>query len=243
VTVRREQLQAVLPCLAQVTGIGRFVFLVNHANGSEDLFHLLGRHRVVLAFPGIAGSLEDGVVRYLQIPQQPTAVEFNAVDIITAFRDAGLPVNRIKDMDAWLRRHAVFITAIAGALYENDCDPSRLAQNPDTVRRFICAVREGWRALDRLRVPPAPLALRAIICWVPLRFSVRYWRGLLDSVQGDLYFARHARHAPVEMAALAADVRTFASAIDSPKLYELLTGIDFFANAQSTSRESDRGGR
>jgi 2-dehydropantoate 2-reductase len=233
VTVRREQLEALLPCLVQATGIGRFVFLVNHANGSEELFRLLGRRRVVLAFPGIAGSLDDGVVRYLQIPQQPTAAESDALDIIAAFRDAGLPVNRIRDMDAWLRRHAVFITAMAGALYENGSDSHRLAQNPSAVRRFIYGVREGWRALDRMEAAAAPLALRAIFCWVPLSFSVEYWRKLLDSPSGDLYFARHARHAPSEMAALAMDVRTFANATEAPVLHDLLNAIDRYAGVGS----------
>src|ERR1700678_62155 len=93
VTVRREQLASVLPDLAHATGIGRFVFLVNHANGSEECIRLLGRQRVVIAFPGIAGSLEDGIVRYVEIPQQPTVVESNAVDIAAIFRDAKLRVN------------------------------------------------------------------------------------------------------------------------------------------------------
>jgi 2-dehydropantoate 2-reductase len=226
VTVRREQLQSVLPHLTQATRIGRFVFLVNHANGSADLIRPLGRQRVVLAFPGIAGSLEGGIVRYVEIPQQPTAVESNAVDVAATFRDAGLRVNQVKDMDAWLRRHAVFITALAGALYENDCDPRCLARNLSTVRRFICGVREGWCALDRMHVAPAPFALRTILCWVPLRFSIGYWSKLLSSPRGDLYFARHANHAPFEMAALAADVRAFAGSTEAPVLNDLLNAID-----------------
>jgi len=226
VTVRREQLECVLPILAQATGVGRFVFLVNHANGSEDLFRQLGKQRVVLAFPGIAGSLKDGVVQYIEISQQPTVVDSDAADVAALFRDAGLLINREKDMDAWLRRHAVFITAIAGALYENGCDSHRLARNSNDVRRFVCGVREGWHALDQMRVARAPVALRTIFCWVPIRFSVRYWSKLLDSASGDLFFARHARHAPSEMAALASDVRAFAGAAEAPVLNSLLNAID-----------------
>lgn len=232
ITVRREQIQAVLPDLVRATGIGRFVFLVNHANGSENLFRLLGRSRVVLAFPGIAGSQEDGIVRYLDLPRQPTAVESTASDVVSLFREAGLPVNEVGDMDAWLRRHAVFITAIVGALYKNGCDPHLLASNPNAVRRFIRGVREGWRALDRMHVSSAPFALRSIFCWVPLHFSVRYWCRLLDSPRGDLYFARHARHAPTEMVALAADVRALTNSAEAPELYELLIEIDRWAAGQ-----------
>ena len=64
------------------------------------------------------------------------------------------------------------------------------------------------------------------MCWVPLRFSAMYWCRLLDSPKGDLYFARHARHAPAEMAALAADVRGLLCQLEAPELRRLLTTID-----------------
>ena len=226
VTVRREQIETVLPDLVQAIAIPRIAFLVNHANGSADLPTLLGRSRTVLAFPGIAGDRAGTIIRYLDIPQQHTVVEERASDVIFLFREAGFPVDAVRDMDAWLQRHAVFITAIAGALYENDCDAFRLAQNLEMVSRFIVAVREGWAAQDRKRMGPAPFALRAIMCWVPLRLSARYWSRLLASPCGDIYFARHARHAPAEMASLADDVRILLQEGEAPGLRKLLASID-----------------
>lgn len=226
VTVRREQIEAVLPDLSQATAIPRIVFLVNHANGSDHLLTLLGRSRMVLAFPGIAGARKDGLIQYLDIPQQHTVVEEGAKDVLSLFREAGFPVSIVRDMDAWLQRHAVFITAIAGALYENECDAIRLAQNPEMVRRFIIGVREGWTAQDRKRIGSAPFALRVIMCWVPLRLSARYWSQLLASSCGESYFAQHARHAPAEMASLADDVRSFLREREAPELQTLLGSID-----------------
>jgi ketopantoate reductase len=226
VTVRREQIEAVLPDLLQATAIPRIVFLVNHANGSDHLLRLLGRSRMVLAFPGIAGFRKDDLIQYLDIPQQHTVVEEGAQDVLSLLREAGFPVNMVRDMDAWLQRHAVFITAITGALYENGCDARRLAQNPGMVRRFIVGVREGWTAQDRKRIGAAPFALRVIMRWVPLRLSARYWSQLLASSRGESYFARHARHAPAEMASLADDVRSFLREGEAPELQRLLASID-----------------
>jgi ketopantoate reductase len=207
VTVRREQLGAVLPALIAASGIDRVVAMVNHANGSQALFEALGRARVVLAFPGAAGGIEAGVVRYVDVREQATAVEASAVDVISVFRGAGFRVARVRDMDAWLRRHAVFITAVCGALYESGGNARSLAANREGVHSFVLAVREGWSALDRRGVGPASLALRAIFCWLPLASAIRYWRRLLACDRGEFYFARHARHAPAEMAALVADLR------------------------------------
>ena len=125
-----------------------------------------------------------------------------------------------------MRRHAVFVTAIAGALYEAGGEARCLASNPQRVEAFILAVREGWSALDRRGVASAPLALRSIICWVPLRYAVGYWQRLLGSLRGEFYFARHAQHAPAEMAALAADVRELLDGTPVPCLHRLYAAID-----------------
>jgi hypothetical protein len=153
-------------------------------------------------------------------------VEERAQDVVWLFRDAGFPVDAVRDMDAWLQRHAVFITAIAGALYESDGDALGLAQDLERISRFIVAVREGWTAQDRRGVGPAPFALRTMMCWVPLRFSARYWSRLFASPYGEIYFARHTRHAPAEMASLADDVRNFLREGEAAKLRSLLTSID-----------------
>jgi 2-dehydropantoate 2-reductase len=226
VTVRREQMETVLPDLLKASAIAQIVLLGNHANRTDHLLTVLGRSRTVLAFPGVAGYREAARIRYIDIPQQHTAVEKRAPGVGSLFREAGFRVDSVPDMDAWLQRHSVFITAMAGALYENGCDASRLAQNTETVRRFVVAVREGWEAQDRKRVGAAPLALRTIMCWVPLSLSVRYWSRLLASSRGDLYFARHARHAPAEMASLADDVRSSLRESDASQLQRLLVSID-----------------
>jgi 2-dehydropantoate 2-reductase len=207
VTVRREQMDDVLPDLVAAVGVARFLFLVNHANGSQTLHAALGRQRVILGFPGAAGGIENGVDRYVEVAEQATAIEAVAPDVAAIIRDAGFRVELVRDMDSWLRRHAVFVTAVAGALYEADADPARLASDARLVGTFIRAVREGWAALDRIGAAPPPLALRAIFLWVPLPLAITYWRRLLRSPRGELYFAVHTRHAPLEMAALATDVR------------------------------------
>lgn len=226
VTVRREQIEPVLSDLAAADGILRVVFMVNHANGSDSLFAALGRRRVVLGFPGAAGGIENGVDHYVDVQEQKTAIEMNARDIAAILRCAGFRVELVHDMDSWLRRHAVFVTAMSGALYEVDGDPRRLAANPNLVRTFILAVREGWAALDRRNVAPPSLALRAIFRWVPLRCAVAYWSRLLNTTRGEFYFARHARHAAVEMGALASDILELIPNDVMPHLRSLYNAIE-----------------
>jgi 2-dehydropantoate 2-reductase len=226
VFVRREQLDTVIPDLQAASRIGRFVFMVNHANGSDRIFSALGRKRVVLGFPSAAGEIENGVDVYVDLVEQPTVIERNAPDVAAVIREAGFRVTLARDVDSWLKRHAVFVTAVGGAILKKNGDALLLSADKELVRTFILAVREGWSALDRIGVGPATLALRTIFCWVPLPMAVAYWRRLFGSDRGEYYFARHTRHAPAEMRALVADVRLVIRGAPTPHLQLLYAAVD-----------------
>lgn len=225
VTVRREQLDAVVPALTAACGLARIIVMVNHACGSERLLRAWGRGRTILGFPGAGGSIAGGRVRYMEIAEQPTVIEAGARDVISLFRQAGLRVNAQDDVDSWLRRHAIFVTAACGAIYEAQGDTRRLASDAALLRVFIKAVREGWAAFDELHIPPPPIALGTIFRWVPLPLAVRYWARLFASPKGEYYFGGHARHAPQEMAALAADVLALAPSASMPHWLRLEAAI------------------
>ena len=226
VTVRREQLVSVLPVLRTARDIGRVVFMVNHACGSGFIFSALERVRTFLGFPGVAGSIENGVDRYVDVAEQPTVIEARAPDIADVLRHSGFRVSLVRDMDSWLCRHAVFVTALSGALYEAGIDARRLSSDGARIRTFIEAIREGWAVMDQRDIASAPLALRAIFEWAPLPFAVLYWKRLLASPRGEYYFARHTRHAAREMAALAADVRELTRSEATPQLERLFAAVE-----------------
>jgi 2-dehydropantoate 2-reductase len=233
VTVRREQLEQVLPALRATADISRVLFFVNHACGSEFLFEALGHGRTILGFPGAAGSIEDGIDRYVEVREQPTVIESRADDLGEILRSAGFRVSLVRDMDSWLCRHAVFVTAVSGALYEMGSDARALARDNVRVRHFILGIREAWAAMDRRGVGPAPFALRVIFGWAPLPVAVRYWQRLLGSPRGEYYFARHSRHAVMEMAALANDVRELLHGEPAPHLFGLYAAINRSAVARA----------
>jgi 2-dehydropantoate 2-reductase len=226
VFVRREQISQALPALTAAVNVQRFVFMFNHANGSEFLFHAIGRKRVVLGFPGAGGSIEEGVDRYVDIPEQGTVIQSAAPEVASILRHAGFPTKLVADMDAWLKRHAVMITAIGGAICEKDGNARVVSADANLVRTIVLAVREGWGALDKQHVTPASLALRTIFQWVPLPFAVLYWRRLIGSARGDYYFARHTRHAAAEMKAIASDIHKILAVNEMPALGRLYAALE-----------------
>jgi len=232
VTVRREQLASAWEKVTEARGIARVLVMVNHAGSVSPNFDDRDRRWSVLGFPGAAGGVENGVDRYVEIPEQPTAIETTASDVASILRQAGFKVALIADMPSWLCRHAVLITAIGGALCESGIDAARLGGDTERVRVFIQAVREGWAAMDRRGVGHAPLVLRAIFQMVPLPFSVAYWSRLLQSPRGEYYFAYHTRHAVSELALLAADVRKLLPMESLPALSRFYAAIDVMARGE-----------
>jgi 2-dehydropantoate 2-reductase len=208
VFVRREQIEAAVAALERSKGVERFVWMGNHVSSSDLLNSRLGHDQVVLGFPGAAGSIQDGVDVYLDIPEQPTTIDAKAPEVAALLRAAGFKTQSVRDMNAWLKRHAVMITAISCAILAKNGDARALAGDPLLMRSLIDAIREAWIALDDAGVTPAPLALRAIFQWVPKRFAAEYWRRLLASEKGEIYFAQHARRCVDETRALAIDVKT-----------------------------------
>jgi 2-dehydropantoate 2-reductase len=114
VAVRREQINEVLPDLMTASAMGRIVFMVDHANGSEQMFKALGRARVVLAFPGAGAVWKEAWIATSSLANSRQRSKPTLVTLSHCFEARGSAWRACEDMDAWLRRHAVFVTAIAG---------------------------------------------------------------------------------------------------------------------------------
>ena len=147
---------------------------------------------------------------------------------------SGFAVAISQNMDAWLKTHAVFVTAVCGALYCAGGDNYQLARSTETLALFADGVREGLLLLRTLALPPAPLNLRAIFMWMPRAITIAYWRRLFGAVRGQYYFAEHVRVAWAEMKMLSDEVRAVlsVSAANEPAFDRLSCAIDSYAATQ-----------
>ena len=238
IPVRREQIASVLPALAAAKHVPALCFMHNHAGGSSSLAKAVGAERVVLGFPGAGGARgDDGVVRYGLIAQQPTTIgELDGritprLELLEhALRGAGFRTALSRHMEAWLTAHAVFVTALSGALYRRGGDPAKVAAARDDVALFVRAVREGFGALGPSGLANPPTNLRAIFEWLPMWIGVAYWRRYLAAPAADHFFGHHARAATGEMRALVDDLRALLPAPASvPSLRTLWAAVDAYA--------------
>jgi len=237
ITVRRDQVASVVPELTANYRIPTLIFMLNNPTGSSDVAQALGRDRVLLGFPGAGGTRDGHLVRYAMIAQQPTTLgELDGQrtarlhKLVETFRQCGFPTTTSRDMDAWLKAHAFFVTAVSGAIYMAEGDCHRLSEDKATMALMGKGVREGYSAVRALGLSVEPLALRVLFTWLPPAFAIYYWRRFFASEMADYVFGRHARAASGEMRELANDCCSLLekSRIDAPALRQLYRAIDAY---------------
>lgn len=236
ITVRRDQVASIVPELTANDRI-TLIFMLNNPIGSNDLAQTLGRDRVLLGFPGAGGTRDGHLVHYAMIAQQPTTLgELDGQrtarlrKLVETFRRCGFPTTTAHDMDAWLKAHAFFVTAVCGAIYMAGGDCHRLSEDKATVALMAKGVREGYSAVRALGLGVEPFALKVLFTWLPPTFAIHYWRRFFASNMADYVFGRHARAASREMRELANDCRSLLekSRIEAPALRQLYRAIDAY---------------
>jgi 2-dehydropantoate 2-reductase len=238
VTVRRDQLASAVPELMADRSIPNLLFMLNNPTGTESLAEGLGRDRVLLGFPGAGGTRDRHVIHYALIPQQPTTLgemdgqpssRLRAIEM--ALRTSGFPTKISHDMDAWLKAHAFFVTAVSGAIYLAGGDCRRLSEEDTLLMLMTNGVREGFSAVRALGLTVTPLALRTLFTWLPKSFAISYWRKFFRAEMADYVFGRHAREASGEMRTIANDCRAILAATGTaaPALHRLYGSIDDYA--------------
>ncbi len=224
VLMRRTQISAVLPILAENQHTPNILFMCNNASGPDEMIEALGRERVLLGFPGAGGIRQEQVVRYVVVSGRNQATTFGELDgrttprlkqIARTFKAAGFPVETSKRMDAWLKTHVVKVSPVANALYMVGGDNHQLARSRDALVLMVRAMREGFRVLRALNIPIVPSKLK-IVEWMPERMVIFLMRLMVNSKEAEITMAGHANAARDEMKRLADEFRTLARSTSVP---------------------------
>ena len=238
VAVRRDQLDASMASLAANSTVPTMLFMLNNPLGTSRLVEALGKERVVLGFPGVGGTKEGLVVHYATISQQPTTV--GEVDgrrtprleeLVTVLRASQLATRVERHMDAWLKAHAFFVTAVCGAIYQAGGDCRRLSLDDAALELLVAGVSEGFAAVSATGLPVRPFPLKVLFTWLPRSFAVGYWRRFFSTETADYIFGAHARAAAAEMLEVARDCRRLiqTAGVDASSWQRLMQSIESYA--------------
>lgn len=234
ISVRLDQLDPVLDLVRRHTAHPLVLCMCNNPDGVDEVAASLAPRKVIFGFPGAGGARMGDTIRFLMIPRQKTTLgtadgrpsgELQRVKAL--LETAGFKTAATTRIGAWLRVHAVFMSAVSAAICQAGGDAARLGSDKKAVAVMVKAVREGFRACLQLGVPVVPSNLKTIFLTMPRWFSVRYWQGALKGPTGTLAMAPHATAAPGEMRLIAQKVLSFvhSSSVATPTLDYLLSGF------------------
>ena len=204
-TVRENQLHEALAQLRE----NQSPCIVTMVNSIEDYTvweQLCGSGRILPAFPGAGGGVENGVLHAALTPRfiQPTTFgilspkqEPAAKQMKALFKRAKIPYQQVKDMHAWQLCHLAMVVPIADAYYETD-DPANAGADQMVMAHTARALRDNFRALawHGVHLSPAKMQMFRFLPLFLLRSALKI---TFQSRFGDVFMYRHAMKAPDEM--------------------------------------------
>jgi 2-dehydropantoate 2-reductase len=238
VLMRKNQVPAVLPTLAENTHTPNVLFMMNNAVGPAEMIQTLRYDRVLLGFPGVGGVRDGHVVSYIAgrggekatvtLGEPDGRITPRLEQIRSMFHDAGISVRIEPYMDAWLKTHVALVSPMANALYMVGGDNYRLARTPDALLQVVRAIREGLLVLRTLGIPIRPPAMQAL-AWVPEPLLVAALGRLMDTRFAELGIAGHANVARDEMKHLAEEFQALvlSSGVPAPATECLYRYLDW----------------
>ena len=186
--------------------------IITMVNSLEDYSlweKICGEGRIMPAFPGAGGSIENGILRASLTPGiiQPTTFgEPNgkrtkrSASFAALLKRADIPYQIVPDMHIWQLCHLALVIPLADAYYEAS-DPTNAGKNRRLMRKTAERIRENFRTLTCLGIKLSPAKMQIFrylpLCMVQTGLMIAY-----RSSFGDRFMYQHSMKAPDEMRAL-----------------------------------------
>lgn len=206
VALRKGQVESALSTLSKINS-SCFVFMVNNPTGYSDWIDALGSNRVLPAFPGAGGKIENGIVYYEIVSKliQPTTLgELNGKkserlkDLRDILKNSGFEVSLSKNMDAWQKSHVAMVAPMAFVIYYDGGNNYSVSGNKDAVRQMNLAIKEKFTFLRRSGIGIEPFKLNVFL-WLPLFMLNIIMKLVFNTKWAETVISNHALTAREEM--------------------------------------------
>ena len=205
-TVRENQLYEALAELKNNKS-NIIVTMVNSLDSYKKWEDIVGKGRILPAFPGAGGSINnDGILDAALTPRmiQPTTfaeISGNKSEKTKQFskilRHAHIPYQEVTDMHLWQLCHLAMVVPIADAYYESD-DPEKVEKEWKIMRKTAERLKRNFNFLRKQKGKLSPWKMN-IFRFLPLSFLTIMLAVTFGSSFGDKFMYQHAMKAPDEM--------------------------------------------
>lgn len=217
VTVRYEQIEAALSDLKSNCSQS-IVTMVNNPFGYDKWEQIVGKGRIIPAFPGAGGKIEKGVLYYKLTTRlvQPTTFgelsgerSFRIMRLHQVLKSSGFPVSICSNMDAWQKSHLAMVIPMANAIYLDGGNNYTTALNRAAISNMSLSLKENFdflRASGIMVTPPKLNVFRLCPIWLlELILKQMYKTKFTETL-----ISNHAINAKQEMSVLSNDFAELA---------------------------------
>jgi len=175
IAVRYEQIETALAELAESNN-PNIVTMVNNPRGYTHWENLIGKGRLIPAFPGAGGKIEDDILHYALTPKVIQATTFGEVDgtvtdrlgdLVKLFKSSQIPHSISKNMDAWQKSHLALVIPLANGIYYDGGNTYTTAKNKKAIQMMSIALKKNFKALKAKGILITPAKLN-LFCICPL---------------------------------------------------------------------------
>jgi 2-dehydropantoate 2-reductase len=212
VTLRNDQVKSALSTLSKIDSTC-FVFMVNNPTGYSEWVNALGSERVLPAFPGSGGKIENGIVYYEIVSKliQPTTLgeltgdkTERLKDLRTILKKSGFFVSFSKNMDAWQKTHVAMVAPLGDVIYYDGGTNYSVSKNKKAIRQMNLALKENFTFLKKSGIGIEPFRLSAFR-FLPLFILNPIMRFAFNTKWAETVISNHALNARHEMEIISND--------------------------------------
>lgn len=205
VVLQYSQINDILPVLRENKS-KTIVFVGNNLKAAE-YEKALPEKKVLFAFYAACGRREKTRVNSvalgkITIGQANGEGNWQLVDAV--FENTKIKVQKMADMDSWLKTHAVFILPMAYACYYADGNLKKLKRESTLLNMLIDAVREGYEVVEAAGFSIVPYEEYEYVT-INRKKCYSYFKMLCATFIGKMAISDHAMSAVNEMRALSED--------------------------------------
>ena len=214
--VRTEQLKQALYELKSNKS-PNIVTMVNTLEKYEELEKICGGNRLIPAFPGAGGSIDNGILNASLTPKiiQPTTFgeiskrkTDRIAELAEIFRKSHIPYQIVSDMHNWQISHLGMVVPIADAYYMSS-SPETVYENKAIMKKTAKQMKDNFKILAKHKILSPFKFYLFMIC--PTWFFTIILSAVFKSKFGHKFMYEHSMNAPQEMRQLHTEFYDFIS--------------------------------
>lgn len=206
VTVRYEQIESALEQIKHIN-CKNIVTMVNNPNGYDEWESIVGKGKIIPAFPGAGGKIEKGILDFKITPRFIQSTIFGELSgrkterlerLEELFMKTGIPYTISNQMEDWQKSHLALVLPLANGIYKDGGDNFSTSKNKAALEYMAHSLKSNFLKLTSsgIKIRPKRFLLLRYIPSPVLMFCLKL---LYNTKLAGTVISEHALNAREEM--------------------------------------------